>query len=545
MKTLSAMMVATGLLLPLFSSAQVLFQENFENGFALNGWTAESSWITGTSFVLSSVSFPIPAHTVFAGINDDGAGQTALSSGAITSPQIDLTGQTAVILTFDAFFINGDWNGGDETAKVFIRSDTSDAWTLLKSLPGNPIWHTYKLSIPAQFMGDKVRVSFAYDDGAEWNYGFCVDNVTVKTAEEYDCQVEQASVLEYTWLTPRQSRPLVFQNSLNNVGLQSLSGVSMLFRVNVNNTTIYTTTQLFSETAPGETTQSNFTYLPVSQGVYSFRFTASHSELGDNFFIKNYLNAFRLDSAVMAKDDNSAEVYYGMSFGNPEWYGYYGSEFDLIADDTLTGIDVYMRTTSSGSFNLKVAEKDETGAPTVELFHSDNIPIAANFNGWVHFLLPEPVLLDSGNYVFCVGQDTVQGIMGHGFDNSRRNPNAWIISPVAGGGYPWDNYTSNGTLMIRPVFKASSISVSTVEKQPIYDFQIYPNPAVRTLTVTVPEASVNDGFIQVFDAAGRMQYETAAIAFPHTLTLPTMPPGTYLLRLTTKEGSAVRWFVVR
>ncbi|MCC6412331.1 MAG: hypothetical protein IT270_11770, partial [Saprospiraceae bacterium] len=426
---------------------QNLFVETFTNGFGTNGWTAESGWVTGTSATISSADFSIPAHTVFAGINDDAMGETTQSSGAITSPMIDLTGQAGVVLKFDAYFINGDWEGSNETAKVFIRPDTSATWTLLKDLPGNTSWHTYKIFIPSQFAGNKVYVSFAYDDDGAWNYGFCVDNVSVDIALEYDGAVEHTNKLEYTRLTPNQSRPLVFENELNNLGFQALTDVSMVFRASVNNVIIEETTQLFPETTPGETTQNNFSYMPENLGSYSFRLNASHSTLGNNFYVKNYLNVFRLDSTVMAKDDNTAETHIGMSFGNPVWYGYYGNEFDLIANDTLIGIDVKMAANTAGSFNLKVAEKDEVGLPTIELFHSENIPISSGFNGWVHYTLPVGMPIDSGNYVFCVGQDAIQGVMGHGFDNSKTNPSAWIISPVAGGGYPWNNYTATGTLM--------------------------------------------------------------------------------------------------
>lgn len=530
-------------LLSLSLHGQNLFYEPFTDGFGANGWTVESGWVTGINTTLSSASFSIPAHTVFACINDDGAGETTVSSGAITSPLIDLSGQMGVVLKFDAFFINGDWDGSNETAKVFIRSDTSAAWTLLKDLPGNTSWHTYKIFIPSPFAGNKVYVSFAYDDDNAWNYGFCVDNISIDEALEYEGLVEHTSILEYTKLTPNQSRPLVFKNELTNVGFQTLTNVSMLFRTSVDNVIVHETTQLFPQTMPGATTQNNFSFIPDIFGYYSFRFNASHSTLGNNFYIKNYLNVFALDPNVMARDDNSAETHIGMSFGNPLWYGYYGNEFDLIADDTLIGIDVKMASNTAGSFNLKVAIKDEVGLPTNELFHSENIPISSGFNGWVHYTLPEPMPIDSGNYVFCVGQDTIQGVMGHGFDNSKTNPKAWIISPVAGGGYPWENYTATGTLMIRPVFKASAINVSVAENQKYYDVQIFPNPAVHSITVTGPDTIIRDGFVQILDATGKLFYETSATTFPVVLGVAQLPPGTYMLHLTTNDGMGARWFV--
>ena len=59
----------------------------------------------------------------------------------------------------------------------------------------------------------------------------------------------------------------------------------------------------------------------------------------------------------------------------------------------------------------------------------------------------------------------------------------WIVSPVAGGGYPWAQIFDRETLMIRPHFQESALPTSLKEvplKQ--FDVNISPNPFWENLS---------------------------------------------------------------
>lgn len=531
-KTITLVTLSFLLLLISPLRSQIYFQEDFESGFEPNGWITDPGWMVGTSAELSSQFFDIPAHTRFAGINDDGAGEGVSSVGAIISPQIDLEGADVVLLTFDCYFIDGDYDA-DETAKVLISTDSMASWTELLDISGANQWRSMAILLGEDYSGHKIHLAFAYNDGDGWNYGFCVDNIKVETAPDYRAEVRFAMEAPYTVLTPNQLRPLLFVHDFQNQGTQEIDSIRLIIIALLNLSPVYRDTQYLASIAPREALSDTFLYQPSTLGRYTFQFLSSHPELGDNFYLKTLLNTFEVSETVMAKDDGQRNVSIGMSFGDPSWHGYYGSEFDLINNDTLVGISVFMTTSTAGSFNLLVNVKDSSGLPTVELFHSDPIPINAGFNNWVYFPLPSPLPLSSGNYVFAVGQDTIQGIMGHGFDTDRPNPGYWIMSPVAGGGYPWTNYPTgyNPTLMIRPRFQVQQLVSTGAEPIEANDLHLYPNPFTGELTVHLRRESERPLPIHIFDLAGRQVFAGLAQGnAPTTFNLENLPPGMYLVR---------------
>jgi hypothetical protein len=441
--------------------AQVVFSEDFESGsFDGNGWSAAASWKIGTAATISSPEFTIPNHSLFAGVNDDAAGIGVSSFGAITSPQIDLAGMSAALLQFQVYFRNGDYDA-DETARVLISKDNMTTWQILLEIEGNTIWQNLTAYLGSEYAGQKINLAFEYNDNNGWNFGFCVDNIKVEAAPDYFAVVKPGSSLDFTVSTPRQmTEPLRFVHKFENYGLQPLEDITFRLTVQKGNTVILVDSHTVANIPPGGFIWDTIYFQPTALGKHSFRFAASHPTLGNNFYQRNLLNAFELHESVVGIDDGERDLSLGFSFGDPSWYGYYGSEIELRQPDTLIGISVWMVTSTAGTYNLTVnGLEDGTGPPTDEVYHSAPIEINANYNNWDYHELQNPLPLNAATYVFAVGQDTIQGLMGHGFDSDRRNPGYWIVSPVAGGGYPWYNIgpPNNHTLMIRPHFKEQPI----------------------------------------------------------------------------------------
>ena len=97
--------------------------------------------------------------------------------GLLASGDIDLSGVAAPMLSFSAYFINGD-NGGDEIATVLISDDGGSSWTTVFNLQGAYDWQN--LTIPIlEYAGKIIRLGFNYDDGNAWNFGFGVDDVAI------------------------------------------------------------------------------------------------------------------------------------------------------------------------------------------------------------------------------------------------------------------------------------------------------------------------------------------------------------------------------
>lgn len=155
------------------------FSEDFEGGLP-TGWTLEGNMAVTDATTISSAYFAPAEHTQFVGTNDDGLGQGADGSGAVISDKIDLTMVTgALVLTFDSYFINGDYQGADETAKVYASTDAGATWTEVFDETGGQWNRTGGLF---DYAGQEVWVKFEYTDGNAWNYGWCIDNIAIEEA---------------------------------------------------------------------------------------------------------------------------------------------------------------------------------------------------------------------------------------------------------------------------------------------------------------------------------------------------------------------------
>lgn len=157
-------------------SAQVLI-EDFEGGLP-GDWTADGGWVHGTSASVSSQYFNPPAHTQFMAVNDDGAGNGVNTSGRVVTPEIDLAGVASPFVKLEAYFVNGDYQGADERGTVEVSRDGGATWIEVFDIPGAAAWTEYFVSL-LDFAGEKVLVSFTYDDGGGWNFGYCVDDIEI------------------------------------------------------------------------------------------------------------------------------------------------------------------------------------------------------------------------------------------------------------------------------------------------------------------------------------------------------------------------------
>lgn len=176
-----AVVLTTGLF-----AQETIYSEDFEAGMP-DGWFAESGWQFGTSGGLSSQYFRIPQGTgQFYAANDDAAGNGGDASGRLQSEMIDLTSvdpSEIIVLSFDHYWINADYQGFDETANVFVSKD-GGAFTEVLDLDGQGVATTNNLEtwtkaqvVLEGYGGSTIRLAFDYGDGNGWNFGFAVDNV--------------------------------------------------------------------------------------------------------------------------------------------------------------------------------------------------------------------------------------------------------------------------------------------------------------------------------------------------------------------------------
>jgi len=166
------------------------FSEDLENGVPA-GWTAENAWMYGTAAELQSQYFIPPVNTTnIMCVNDDGLGAGVDGSGRLITSEIDLTSATGeILLQHDAYFRNGDYQGADETAKIFATEDAGASWTEILNLEAVGDFSTVSVLL-SQYAGKTIQLAFEYVDGNEWNFGYCIDNIQIIDAPMNDIRVD-------------------------------------------------------------------------------------------------------------------------------------------------------------------------------------------------------------------------------------------------------------------------------------------------------------------------------------------------------------------
>ena len=154
------------------------FTEDFEAGVPA-GWEMTGNFSLTDAATISSAYFAPDAHTQFIGTNDDALGAGNDGDGRLTTGVIDLTMVTGdVVISMESFFINGDYDA-DETAKVYASTDMGVTWEEVADVPASQ-WGRVGVLFP--YSGQEVMVAFEYDDGDGWNYGWCIDDISIDDA---------------------------------------------------------------------------------------------------------------------------------------------------------------------------------------------------------------------------------------------------------------------------------------------------------------------------------------------------------------------------
>jgi len=206
------------------SAQTTILSEDFTSGLP-TGWTIDGGWTAGTADGLASQYFTPPGNSEILCVNDDAA--LPGGSGAIITSELDLSGQSAVLLSFDAFFVNGDYEANEE-AFVQLSGDGGTTWTTVLDLGGSQEWNSTVVNL-SDYAGGMVMVSINYSDGGGWEYGFAIDNF------ELFVPVDQDAVLSLTsptlQLIASEGEELDFTFDISSYGALDLANYSFVYTV--------------------------------------------------------------------------------------------------------------------------------------------------------------------------------------------------------------------------------------------------------------------------------------------------------------------------
>ena len=340
-KTLLLVLVSVQL-----TNAQI-YTQDFEAGQPAE-WTFGENWAYGDAATLSSQYFDMPDNTAFMAINDD-ALQAAVNdyvSLAYSEP-IDLTSSTNVFLSFEAFYLDSDWYGADETAKVYISNDSGASWTEIFDVQGDENgWQNIILDI-SNYAGETIHVGFEYADANEWNSGFAFDNVVVAEenpglAVDLRTNTNWFSVASNLVTPVNQEDTFYPMSDFQNVGIEDQDGVVLFINVeDAAGSTVFTDSIDFGTLAADSLAENQLfnSFVPTTAGLYrgtysitgdnddldptnnetKFDFVVSDSSFANDFVIEDQILDLGIETEYTGFYFNAQNVFANLPDVNRQW----------------------------------------------------------------------------------------------------------------------------------------------------------------------------------------------------------------------------------
>jgi len=165
------------------SSKDVILSEDFEGGTMPTGWSQQggaSDWVISSDN--SSGYWTIPAHTVYASINDDAAGSGADNSDTyIQTASMDFSSASAPKVNFE-----GISYGSSATFTLRASIDGGTVWTDITTYPSVNSWVAQETDLSSLAGEADVILRFHYNDGGSWGYGWAIDDIVVSEPSPHD-----------------------------------------------------------------------------------------------------------------------------------------------------------------------------------------------------------------------------------------------------------------------------------------------------------------------------------------------------------------------
>lgn len=206
------------------TNAQKFAKENFESGAVAANWEMTGNWIIGDVSQAASAYFNPGEHSIYAICNDDSFGpDDTVMEGSITSASVDLTTVAQASLVFDGYFRDEDYQGNDETAKVYITEDDGDTWVELFDSPGEAAWVKTNIDL-VDYLGKTIRLRFTYTDvDLGWNYGWAVDDIYVINPLTNDILLGGFTMNRFV----RGGEELDLTGTITNLGTEELTAIDL------------------------------------------------------------------------------------------------------------------------------------------------------------------------------------------------------------------------------------------------------------------------------------------------------------------------------
>ena len=247
---------------------------------------------------------------------------------------------------------------------------------------------------------------------------FFIDDVAINlsTALQSDAALVDVVPLttEYTMIPLNQVRAFPLEATVENVGTDSLSGISLTVNIHKDNYPNPVLPSLSGDTLgnllSGANTQLSVPagFVPSEAGHYILEYVVSSNEIDGNPSNSTIFSVLTISDSTYARD----ESFFELNTNFPSTGGGAGHEFDIFSGDYLSSVSVGINANIGAIGESVTASIWEMsgGVPTSVIATSDAGIIAES--GTANFSLKfsgDPVFLDSGTYSVIIEKDSGGG----------------------------------------------------------------------------------------------------------------------------------------
>jgi len=294
---------------------------------------------------------------------------------------------------------------------------------------------------------------------------------------------------------------------------------------------------------PGEYTGT----APINSNPTNFVFDTTVNDTCAVFDICFYINnqdPFAVNDTIRfqqkfldyyAYDDGTAELAYGLSSAGAQL----AIKYNSVIPDQLLGLLIYFNPflddVSENTFVLR-AWTDEGGSPGAELGvnFAQHEPqyLQQGHNVFAYYAYDNPIDV-SGNFFVGIVQNGPEKLNIGNDKNGSTNLSTVKFRLATSGA--WNGTTIDGSLMIRPVFRAGKTVISDIKESNADRVLVYPNPSSDSFSF-VGIGNATD--IRIADLSGKtVHFETIRNVSNFAISANDWPKGMYVASIRMIDGT--------
>jgi len=464
----------------------------------------------------------------------------------LTSPIIDCSGFTNVKLEFQQMFRR--WQSDITTVRITTDGGANYTDFILNAAitqqgTDNPDY--VNIDISSAIAGDPTNVQFEFWWQGAWDYGWQIDDVSVKEIDPNDIIVKQAAFdadIEYYQIPENHVQSQDFHAFVSNIGYLDQTNVQLNVNIDHAGSSVFSgSSNTISTLSVGaeDSLAISTSYTPSMAGTYDVTFNATQTETDDVIANNTVSLTYNVTDSIYAIDNDN----YGGQWWNQNSLGTgsdpyeFGALFEIINDDKTQTVSVFVGDSSDIGvvFEMYIYEYDPSTGVATFINQTDSYSaLSSDLGNWITLPWFGYSDLNAGTYYLVSalhygGSDRL--FIGYGTN-------------TAVSGATLSNDGAGGSWLNQPRVPMIRLNVdNTIDVQEIVNetISISPNP-VKDLLYIHSESLSNFNF-SIYDVYGKMILTgTSNINSP--INISQLAKGAYFINIPKGNLTLTEKFIV-